>query len=90
MRRRERGGLGAGERRSRRRFGEREREAEHTGLEILRVLKGLIDGKDGRVVGNLPNRGEQLVFIFFELCFPCQRMIGLEIYRNTPQRVNSF
>ena len=45
VRRRERGGLGAGERRSRRRFGEREREAEAPGLEILRVLKGLIDGK---------------------------------------------
>lgn len=87
--RRERGDLGAGERRSRR-IWEREREAESTWLGDTASYKGPHRWEDGSVVGNLPNLGEQLVFIFFELCFPCQGMTGLEIYLNTPQRVNSF
>ena len=60
----------------------KESGAEARGLEKLQVIRGLIDGEDGSVVVDLPNLGAQHVFILIELCFHCQGIFGLEIYRN--------
>jgi hypothetical protein len=76
------------------RGGERERmqrrrrkksRTEPRGLEKLQVLRGLIDEEDGSVVVDLPNLGAQHVFILIELCFHCQGIFGLEVYRNRNQ-----
>ena len=53
--------------------------AEAHGLVKRQVLRGLIDGEDGRVAVDL---GAQHVFILIELCFHCQSIFGLEIYCN--------
>jgi hypothetical protein len=57
--------------------------AETHSLEKPQVLRGLIDVEDGTVAVDLPNLGTQHVFIVTELCFPCQGLFGLQIYRNT-------
>ena len=56
--------------------------AEANGLEKPQVLRGLIDVEDGSIAIDLPNLGSQHVFILTELCFHCQGIFGLEIYRN--------
>ena len=57
--------------------------AEAHSLEKPQVLRGLIDVEGGSVAVDLPNLGTQHVFILTELCFHCQGIFGLEIYRNT-------
>ena len=44
--------------------------AQARGLE-KQVLRGLIDGEDGRVAVDLPNLGTQHIFTLIELCFHC-------------------
>ena len=60
----------------------KENGAEAGDLEKPQVLRGLIDGKNGSVVVDLPNLGVQLVFILTEMCFHCTGFFGLEIYLN--------
>jgi hypothetical protein len=43
--------------------------------------------QDGNVAVDLPNLGTQHAFILIELCFHCQDIFGLDIYRNTIQGV---
>jgi hypothetical protein len=38
--------------------------------------------EDGSVVVDLPNIDTEHVLILTELCFHCQGLFGLEIYRN--------
>jgi hypothetical protein len=65
-----------------RRMRKKKSGAEAQGLENLQVLRGLIDGEDGRVAVDLPNLGTQHVFILIELCFHCRGIFGLEIYHR--------
>ena len=65
----------------------KESGAEARGLEKPQVIRGLLDGEDGRVVVDLPNLGAQHVFILIELCFYCRGIFGLEIL---PQQVPTF
>jgi hypothetical protein len=58
----------------------KESRAEVHDLEKPQVLRGLIDGKNGSVVVDLPNLGVQVVFILIELCFHCRSIYGLESY----------
>jgi hypothetical protein len=61
--------------------------AEAPGLEKLQVIRGLLYGKNGSVVVDLPNRGAQHVFIVIELCFHCLDLFELEIYcKKRPSR----
>jgi hypothetical protein len=78
----ERGG-GVGERRRDTEEEVEGKQAEAHGLEILQVLRSLIDGEDGSVVVDLPNLGAQLVFILIVLCFHCWGIFVLENYYNT-------
>jgi hypothetical protein len=57
--------------------------AEAHGLEIPRVLRGLIDVEDGSVAVDLPNLGIQHVFILMVLCFHCWGIFGLERFTAT-------
>jgi hypothetical protein len=68
------------ERTQRRRRKKKSRAEEH-GLEKLQVLRGHIDVEDGSVGVDLPNLGAQHGFILIELCFHCQGIFGLDIYR---------
>jgi hypothetical protein len=63
-------------RRRRRRRRRRKIGAEAHGLEKLQVLRGLIDGEDGSVAGDLPNLGTQHVIILTVLCFHCWGIFG--------------
>ena len=80
-----------GERESRRRGGGGRKAEKHMAWRKLQVLRGLIDVEDGSVVVDLPNLGAQHVFILTELCFHCQGIFRLEVYRNNriPQQTFS-
>jgi hypothetical protein len=56
--------------------------AEARGLEKPQVPWDLTDVEDGSVVVDLPNIDTEHVLILTELCFHCQGLFGLEIYRN--------
>ena len=59
----------------------REDKQKHMSWRYCKLfIKGLIDGKDGSVVVNLPKLGVKIVFILIELCFHCQGIFGLETY----------
>ena len=53
-------------------------------MEKPQVTRGLLCGKDGRVVVDLPHLGAQHEFIVIELCFHCLALFELEIYTNHP------
>jgi hypothetical protein len=50
--------------------------AQAQGLEKPQVLRGLIDGEDGSVVGDLPNLCAQHVIILTVSYFHCQGIFG--------------
>jgi hypothetical protein len=58
--------------------------AEARGLEKPQVLRGLIDGEDGSVVGDLPNLGATACIHIHCVVFSLPGRMREEIYRNKP------
>jgi hypothetical protein len=66
--------------RMQRRRKKKKSRAEAHGLEILQVLRGLIDVEDGSVLVDLPNLGAQHVIILTMSYFHCPGTSGLESF----------
>ena len=62
---------------------EEEKQSRNTQPGETTSSKG-IDVKDGSIVVDLCNLDAQHVFVLIVLCFHCQSIFGLEIYRNRP------
>jgi hypothetical protein len=78
------------ERMQRRRKKKKKSGAEAHGLEKPQVLRGLMDGEDGRVAVDLRSLDKQQVIILTVLCFHCWGISGLERFTVTFSHFKSY